>query len=187
MGATSAVPGRSKQARAPSGGNVAETPRLALRRLTLDDAPFYLQLLNGPTWLAHIGDREVRTLQDAQAHIAAHILVPYAAQGFGMYLVLRRSDGAPLGLCGLVQREALPAPDIGFAVLQAHEGLGYAREAAQAVLWHAFEVLQLPRLLAITAPTNLRSTKLLSALGFDFQGMVPVGDRSLRLYALARG
>jgi RimJ/RimL family protein N-acetyltransferase len=165
--------------------NVAETARLALRHLTLDDAPFYLQLLNEPTWLAHIGERGVRTLQDAQDHIAAHILPPYAARGFGMYLVQRRSDGAPLGLCGLVQREALPAPDIGFALLQQHEGLGYAREAAQAVLWHAFEVLRQPRLLAITAPTNLRSTKLLGALGFGFQGMVPVGDRSLRLYAAA--
>ncbi|MGC3984438.1 MAG: GNAT family N-acetyltransferase [Pseudorhodoferax sp.] len=165
---------------------VAETPRLALRRLTLDDAPFYLRLLNEPTWLAHIGDREVRTLQDAQAHLQANIFAPYAAHGFGMYLVQRRGDGAPLGLCGLVQREALPAPDIGFALLQQHEGRGYAREAAQAVLWHAFHGLQLPRLLAITAPTNLRSTKLLGALGFDFQGMVPVGDRSLRLYALAR-
>lgn len=171
---------------AVSAANVAETPRLTLRQLTLDDAPFYLQLLNGRSWLAHIGDREVRTLQDAQAHIAAHILAPYATHGFGMYLVQRREDGAPLGLCGLVQREALPAPDIGFALLQEHEGLGYAREAAQAVLWHAFQVLQLPQLLAITAPTNLRSTKLLGALGFNFQGMVPVGDRSLRLYALAR-
>ncbi|GHD00475.1 N-acetyltransferase [Pseudorhodoferax aquiterrae] len=166
--------------------NVAETPRLTLRRLTLDDAPFYLQLLNEPSWLAHIGDRGVRTPEEAQAHIAAHILAPYARHGFGMYLVQRRGDGTALGLCGLVQREALPAPDIGFALLQQHEGLGYAREAAQAVLWHAFRELQLPRLLAITAPTNLRSTKLLGALGFHFQGMVPVGDRSLRLYALAR-
>ena len=166
--------------------NVAESPRLALRRLTLDDAPFYRRLLNEPSWLAHIGDRQVRTLEDAQAHIAANILVPYATHGFGMYLVQRRSDGAPLGLCGLVQREALPAPDIGFALLQEHEGLGYSREAAQAELWHAFCELQLARLLAITAPANLRSTRLLGALGFSFQGMVPVGDRSLRLYALAK-
>lgn len=166
--------------------HVAGTPRLHLRRLTLADAPFYLRLLNEPSWLAHIGDRQVRTLQDAQAHIAANILAPYARHGFGMYLVQRRSDGAPLGLCGLVQREALPAPDIGFALLQEHERRGYAREAAQAVLGHAFEALGLVRLLAITAPTNLRSTKLLGALGFSFQGMVPVGDRSLRLYAVAR-
>lgn len=166
--------------------HVAETPRLCLRRLTLGDAPFYLRLLNEPTWLAHIGDRGVRTLEDAQAHIRAHILAPYDALGFGMYLVQRRGDGAPLGMCGLVQREALPAPDIGFALLQAHEGLGLAREAAQAVIAHAFQALQLPRLLAITAPSNLRSTRLLDALGFGFQGMVPVGDRSLRLYALGR-
>lgn len=166
---------------------VAETPRLRLRRLVLADALFYCDLLNGPTWLAHIGDRQVRTLADAKAHIRANILAPYAALGFGMYLVQRRGDDVPLGLCGLVQREALPAPDIGFALLQAHEGQGYAREAAQAVLRHAFGALALPRVLAITAPTNLRSIRLLADLGFGFQGMVPVGDRSLRLYALGAG
>lgn len=164
--------------------NVAETPRLRLRRLTPDDAPFYLALLNGPTWLAHIGDRQVRTLQDAEDHIRAHILAPYDTLGFGMYLVLRRDDGQPLGLCGLVQRDALPAPDIGFALLEPHQGRGYAREAAQAVLWHAFQQLGLPRLLAITAPANHASIRLLNALDFCFQGMVPVGDRSMRLYAL---
>lgn len=165
--------------------NVAETPRLQLRRLTPDDAPFYLELLNGPTWLAHIGDRQVRTLQDAENHIRAHILAPYQTLGFGMYLVQRRDGGVPVGLCGLVQREALPAPDIGFALLQPYQGRGYAREAAQAVLWHAFQELGLPRLLAITAPANHASVRLLNALGFAFQAMVPVGDRPLRLYALS--
>lgn len=165
--------------------SVAETPRLRLRRLTPDDAPFYLELLNGPTWLAHIGDRGVRTLDDARAHIRANILAPYQTLGFGMYLVVRREDGAAIGLCGLVQRESLPAPDIGFAVLARHQGQGYAREAAQAVLWHAFQQLGLPRLLAITAPGNQASIRLLHALGFGFQGMVPVGERALRLYALA--
>lgn len=163
---------------------VAETQRLRLRRLLLDDAPFYRALLNDPTWLAHIGDRGVHTLADAQDHVRAHILAPYATQGYGMYLVQRRSDGAPLGLCGLVRREALPAPDLGFALLQGVQGQGYAREAAQAVLWHAFAELRLPRVLAITAPANRRSMWLLERLGFVYEGMVPVGERMLRLYSL---
>lgn len=166
-------------------GTVAQTPRLLLRHVRLGDAAFYRQLLNGPTWLAHIGDRQVRTLADAQAHIRAQMLAPCAAQGFGMYLVQRRSDGARLGLCGLVRREALPAPDLGFALLEPYQGQGYAREAAQAVLEHAFGALGMARLLAVTAPTNLRSMRVLTALGGVFQGMVEVGDRSLRLYAIA--
>ena len=166
-------------------GAVVGTARLLLRRLTLDDAPFYLALLNSPSWLAHIGDRQVRTLDDARAHIGSHILAPYAALGFGMYLVQRRSDGAPLGLCGLVQRVALPQPDIGFALLDEHHAKGYAHEAAQAVLWHGFGPLKLPRLLAITAPANQRSARLLLRLDFKFQGMVPVGERSRCLYAAA--
>ncbi|KQP12779.1 GNAT family N-acetyltransferase [Pseudorhodoferax sp. Leaf267] len=161
---------------------VAQTDRLVLRHLTPDDAPFYRQQLNEPSWLAHIGDRQVHTLADADAHLRANILPPYAERGFGMYLVQRRADAAPVGICGLVQREALPAPDLGFALLDAHAGLGYAQEAAQAVLRHAFADLGLDRVLAITAVTNQRSDRLLDKLGFAFQGMVPVGARSLRLY-----
>lgn len=164
---------------------VAQTDRLVLRHLRLDDAAFYRQQLNEPSWLAHIGDRQVRTLADAEAHLQAHILPPYAAHGFGMYLVQRRADAAPIGVCGLVRRETLPAPDIGFALLDAHAGCGYAQEAAQAVLRHAFVDLGLGRVLAITAPTNQRSAQLLGKLGFAFQGLVPVGERSLRLYACA--
>lgn len=162
---------------------VAQTDRLVLRHLSLDDAAFYRQQLNEPSWLAHIGDRQVRTLADAQAHIRANILPPYAADGFGMYLVQRRADAEPLGLCGLVRRTTLPAPDIGFALLDAHAGQGYAQEAAQAVLDHAFGALQLDRVLAITVPANQRSQQLLDRLGFAFQGLVPVGERTLRLYA----
>jgi RimJ/RimL family protein N-acetyltransferase len=165
-------------------GTVVQTPRLLLRHVRLADAPFYRQLLNGPTWLAQIGDRQVRTLAQARAHIRSQIRAPCAAQGFGMYLVQRRSDGAALGLCGLVRREALPAPDLGFALLEPYQGQGYAREAAQAVLQHAFGALGMVRLLAITAPTNLRSARLLTSLGFAFQGLAEIGDRSLRLYAV---
>lgn len=162
---------------------IATTDRLVLRHLRLDDAAFYRQLLNQPSWLAHIGDRQVRTLADAEAHIGSHILPPYAAQGFGMYLVQRKADAQPLGICGLVRREALPAPDIGFALLDAQAGLGYAQEAAQAVLHHAFGALGLARVLAITAITNQRSDRLLDKLGFTFQSMVTMGERSLKLYA----
>lgn len=162
---------------------IAETERLVLRQLRVDDAAFYQQLLNEPAWLAHIGDRQVRTLADAEAHIGSHILPPYAAHGFGMYLVQRKADAQPLGICGLVRRETLPAPDIGFALRDAQAGLGYAQEAAQAVLRHAFGRLGLARVLAITSTTNQRSHRLLDRLGFSFQGMVPVGERTLKLYA----
>lgn len=165
-------------------GAVVSTPRLLLRQLTLGDAPFYLELLNGPSWLAQIGDRKVRTLRDAEKHIRSHILTPYAAHGFGMTLVQRRSDAAPLGLCGLVRRDTLPAPDLGFALLAPYQGQGYAHEAAQAVLWHAFGPLRLPQVLAITAPTNRRSAQLLLRLDFAFQGLVPLGPRKVHLYAL---
>lgn len=162
---------------------VAVTERLVLRHLAPGDAAFYQRQLNEPSWLAHIGDRQVRSLADAQAHIATHIAPSYAEHGYGMYLVARKADAVPVGICGLVRRPALPAPDIGYALLEAHAGQGYAQEAARAVLRHAFGALGLARVLAITAITNQRSDRLLDKLGFTFQGMVPVGDRTLKLYA----
>ena len=47
-----------------------ETPRLELRRLAENDAPFVLVLLNEPSFLANIGDRGVRTLDGARGYIA---------------------------------------------------------------------------------------------------------------------
>ena len=122
---------------------------------------------------------------DAEAHIRSKTLASYAEHGFGMYLVELKANGSPIGVCGLVKRETLPEPDIGFALLEQHWGRGYAEEAARAVLKHAFSQLRLIRLLGITTPSNQRSGRLLEKLGFQLQGVVKLGEETLKLYAVA--
>ncbi len=149
---------------------VATSERLTLRRVTVADAPFLLTLLNDPSFHAFIGDRGVRTLDDAQRYAEERMLASYAARGFGMYLVASRASGEPFGLCGLVRRDTLPEPDLGFALLPAYWGQGYAREAAALVLDHARDDIGLERVAAIVKPDNAASIRLLERLGFVRDG-----------------
>lgn len=165
------------------------TARLSLRRPGDADAGFVHELVNQPSWLRHIGDKQVRSLDDARRYIAEGPLATFARFGFGLYCVERRSDGLPLGLCGLVKRDYLPEPDIGFAFLDRHCGQGYAAESAVAVLGHAAHPCGLARVGAIVAPANLRSMHLLEKLGFAFERWVdvPDGTAPLRFYGRALG
>ena len=154
--------------------NIIETDRLALRCFTADDAAFIVELVNDPAWLQFIGDRGVRTLDDARAYITNGPVASYSRHGFGLYQVSRNSDGVALGLCGLLKREYLDDVDLGFAFLPQFGGQGYAREAAAATLAHARGTLGLKRIAAITDPQNIRSIHLLKKLDFRFDKMIRV-------------
>ncbi|PZQ14706.1 MAG: GNAT family N-acetyltransferase [Rhodanobacter denitrificans] len=164
---------------------VLATARLRLRRLVLDDAAFVLELVNQPSWLAYIGDKQVRSLEDARGYLAAGPLASYAQHGFGLYAVERASDAIAIGLCGLLRREHLDDVDIGFALLDRHGGHGYAYEAAAAVVEYARQAIGLDRLVAIVAPGNMRSIRLLEKLGLAFERTItPPGQATpLRLHA----
>jgi len=153
---------------------ILTTARLTLRDLGDEDAAFILRLLNEPSFIRNIGDRGVRTLEDARGYIAGGPVASYARHGFGLYLVERREDGRPIGICGLLRRDELTDPDLGFAFLPEYWSQGYARESATEIRRHASEVLGLRRLLAITSPDNDASIRLLVKLGFTF-------DRLMRL------
>jgi RimJ/RimL family protein N-acetyltransferase len=155
---------------------VLETDRLVLRRLSVDDAVFILELLNEPSWLRFIGDPGVRTLEDAESYLLKGPIEMYARHGFGLYLTALKADGVPMGMCGLVKREALDDIDIGFAFLPRFWGRGYAHEAAAAVMAHAKAALGLRRVVAIVAPDNRSSLKLLGKLGMRFERMVKLAD-----------
>jgi RimJ/RimL family protein N-acetyltransferase len=164
-----------------------DTPRLALRELALDDAPFILELVNDPAWLRYIGDRGVRTLDDARAYLRNGPLASYARWGFGLWAVVgKESDSLrPIGLCGLIRRDQLDDVDLGFAFLPQYRGLGYASEAGAAVLDHARDVLNLKRVVAITTQDNAASIGALRKLGFRFERLIrwPDEDIDLNLFA----
>lgn len=151
---------------------VLDTERLALRWLTADDAPFILGLLNEPSFIENIGDRGVRTVEAARGYIEQGAMASYRDNGYGLYMVERREDGEPLGMCGLVKRPFLDDADIGFAFKPAYWSQGYALEAAQAVMDHARHVLGLARVIAIVSPGNEPSIRLLRKLGLEYQRML---------------
>ena len=152
---------------------VLETARLRLRTVTAADAEFFLRLLNEPSWLENIGDRGVRSREDAERYIEDTVRAPYQALGYGMYAVQPKSTTLPLGICGLVKRDFLPAPDLGVALLPEFVGQGYAAEAARAVIVHAQGTLGIERLYALVRRGNQRSVRLLERLGFRREGPCP--------------
>jgi RimJ/RimL family protein N-acetyltransferase len=153
-----------------------ETERLTLRQLTTADTPLILAVLNDPDFLRFVGDRKVRTEEDARAYLANGPLASYLRHGFGPYAVELRPDGVPIGICGLFKRDHLPQPDVGFALLPAWRSKGYAGESARAVLADSNVRLGLSRVLAIVDPANERSVGLLKRLGLHATGMLPAED-----------
>ncbi len=155
---------------------VIETRRLSLRRQTVDDAPFILRLLNDADFLRHIGDRGVRSVEDAEAYIRDGAVASYEAHGFGLYVVESNDGGEEVGVCGLLRRDFLEDVDLGFAFLPEHRRRGYAREAAGATIAYARDELGLDRLAAIVSPENTASIRLLEGLGFRSQGPIEHPD-----------
>jgi RimJ/RimL family protein N-acetyltransferase len=155
---------------------VISTARLTLRVIHTDDAPFYLELVNNPTWLAGIGDKGIRTLEAARDAIQSGPMAMQERLGYSLYVMQRTEDGIPMGLCGLIKRDSLPDTDIGYAILPRYNGQGYTYEAAAAVLAHARDHIGLKRLLGITSPKNEASNYLLQKLGLRFVRVIHTSD-----------
>jgi RimJ/RimL family protein N-acetyltransferase len=155
-----------------------ETERLMLRRLDEGDADFIFELVNDPDWLRYIGDKGVKTLDDARNYIRTGPMEMYERFGFGLLMVESKESGTPIGICGLLKRDTLDDVDIGFAFLPAFRAQGYAREAAAATLAYAKDVLNLGRVIAITAPDNHDSARLLEKIGLRFESMQRHGNET---------
>lgn len=165
---------------------VPKTERLLLRQFSVDDAQFILTLLNEPSFLRYIGDKKVRSLEDAAAYILNGPIASYEQNDFGLYLVELKDSHTPIGMCGLLKRDELPDADIGFAFLPAYWNKGLAFEAAAAVLQDARERLSLERILAITSLDNDASIKLLERLGFSFERVIQLSDGGEQVKLFAR-
>ncbi|MBK9014916.1 MAG: GNAT family N-acetyltransferase [Saprospiraceae bacterium] len=176
--------------RPPLGAVIMETERLRLREIIPgDDAPYLLELLNTPDWLANIGDRNVRNLDDARKYAIYRIWLNCRLKGFSFYVLERKTDSAKLGMCGLIKRDYLDDVDIGYALLPQFYGQGYVVEAAAAVLNFGKQDLKLPRLEAITIESNKPSQRVLEKVGLRFERIITVpGDgEELMLLGVALG
>ena len=148
---------------------VVETARLALRELAESDDAFVLELVNEPDWIRFIGDKNVRTLEDARKYLREGPIAGYRKTGFGLWAVETKGSREPTGICGLIRRPELEDVDLGFAFLARFRGKGYARESAAAVVELARSRFGLERLVAITDPANERSIRVLERAGFVFE------------------
>ena len=156
--------------------NITETKRLIICKLELTDASFIVELLNDPDWIRYIGDRGVRTVDDACNYLTNGPMKSYEANGFGLFLVKLKDEGTPVGMCGLIKRVGLEDIDIGYAFLPEARGKGYAYESAAAVLEFGKNVIGLKRIVAITTPDNKNSIHLLEKLGLKFEKMVKITE-----------
>jgi RimJ/RimL family protein N-acetyltransferase len=165
---------------------ILETERLIVRRLERADAPFIMELVNEPSWIKFIGDKGVKTINDAERYIEQGPVQMYTRLGFGLYLVELKASGTAVGISGLIKRDSLPHVDLGFAFLSRYCGNGYAHESARAVLDYGKEQLGIDRIVAITVPDNSASIKLLCKLGFKHEpGVAPASAGSpVELYAM---
>lgn len=164
---------------------ILETERLILREIEETDAEFIYDLVNQPSFVKYIGNRNVHSVEAARDFIETRYRKSYADNGFGLYTVELKKNNAPIGICGFVRRDTLPDADIGFAFLPEYERKGYAFESADAVMKYGRDNLKLAKVLAITTQNNEASGKLLEKLGFKFENLIkqPNDDAELKLFS----
>lgn len=163
-----------------------ETPRLVLRRMQCDDSPWLVKLLNEPSFLENIGDRGVRSIEDAHRYLREGPMAMYEKYGYGLWHTALK-DGTFVGMCGLLKRDHLPDPDLGYAYLPAYWGQGFAYEAADATLQHCARKFGLKRVLGVVSEGNAGSIRVLEKLGMGFERMIVMreGEAPARLYSRA--
>ncbi len=151
---------------------IIETNQLFLQEFTVEDSPFMLELLNTPDWTRFIGDRGVRTVEQAEQYLLNGYMKSYQTHGFGFYKVVMKDSHEPIGICGIIKRDYLENVDIGFAFLPQYVGKGYGFEAASATLKYTHKILKIKRLVAIFDSENIVSIGLIKKIGLVFEKMI---------------
>jgi RimJ/RimL family protein N-acetyltransferase len=164
---------------------ILNTERLTLSKITLKDAGFLLELMNDKDWIQNIGDRGVYSLEDAENYIKERFFKSYEVYGFGFYVIRLQSSGKAIGTAGLIDREGIEGVEIGYGLLPAYRGKGYAYEAAEAVYDYAKNVLNIAKIVAIVAPNNTKSIFLLERLGLHYEKMVtlPGEEKEIKYFS----
>jgi len=157
--------------------SILQTERLMLRQFELSDSKFIIELVNSAGWIEFIGERNIKTEEAAIHYLQNGPMKSYKEKGFGLSMV-ERKDGTPVGMCGILKRDSLDNPDIGFAFLPEFMGMGYAFEMAKATLRYAKDNLNIKTIVAITVPSNKRSIRLLEKIGLRFSKTIyPPAER----------
>ena len=164
---------------------ILQTERLILRKLSMDDTEFIIELVNSPGWLQYIGYRNIHTTEDALKYLQGGPMKSYVQNGYGLLLIQLKTTNRPIGMCGLIKRDAFPLPDLGYALLPAYEGKGYITEATSAYLAYVGQQLHIEKLMAITNLDNEKSIRVLEKLHFVFERYMNMSgdDHPVRLFS----
>lgn len=157
-------------------GKILETNRLSLREFDLNDSEFIINLVNAPNWLKFIGNKSIKTTEDAISYLENGPIKSYMENGFGLWLTQLKDSNVPIGMCGLINRETLENVDIGFAILPEYCGSGYGFEMANATMNYAKNSLGLEKIVAITDSSNIASINLLNKIGLYFEKTLKLSD-----------
>lgn len=144
------------------------TERLTLRRAEATDTAFIVELVNDPGWLEYIGDRGIHTTAAALTYIEDKLWAAEAQHGYAMGILTRRDSGQPVGAAGFLRRDFLPHPDIGYALLTAHAGQGYATEICHALMAQGRSQFGFSAVLGLTSAHNTRSLAVLRKIGLTY-------------------
>ena len=163
---------------------ILKTERLNLTEFKVSDAPFFYELLNDPAFIEFIGDRNIKSVSNAEKYLSERIIPSYVKNGFGFYLVSTNDNNVPIGMSGIVDREGLDHIDVGFAFLPNFRGKGYAFEATDAVMKYAKNILKINPILAITSTNNVKSINLLERLGLHYDRLIqlPNDTEKIKLF-----
>ena len=160
---------------------VTETTRLMIIPFTIEDAELVVQYFNDPLWITGIGDRKIRTVTDGEMYLRNGPLSMYEKYGFGPWKVILKENQQSIGMCGLIKRDYLDDPDLGFGFLSEYCGKGYGKEASEAIIKLARDKYKLNRLVAIVSPSNIRSLRLLASLGFYELESIELGGKETKV------
>ena len=156
------------------------TPRLELNKLTIEDAEFTQVLVNSEEWIRFIGERNIKSKEDAEKYTLKIIETPNI-----IYWVVRlKEEGTPIGIITFIKRDYLAHHDIGFAFLSEYGKNGYAYEAANAVLKYITKDPNHKNILATTIKENTSSINLLEKLGLRFLEEIEVEKDLLMIYSI---
>ena len=161
--------------------NSYETDRLILKPAEVQDADFFLELYNMPSFIQYIGDRNLRTKEDAENYITSRFIPQIEKLGFGNYVVILKEDHTKIGAVGIFEREGLDVLDIGFSFLEKYEWKGFAYESANKLKEVAATDFGVHKISAITTKDNFSSQKLIERLGLKFQKMVTIPEDVVEL------
>ena len=162
------------------------TERLILRPTLEEDAELVYELMNSPKFIQYVGDRKISSLEAAKTFIQTKMRPQLKELGYSSYTIIRKSNKAKIGTCGLYNRNGVDGIDIGFGLLPTYEGFGYAFESANRLKKAAFEEFDIPQLKAITNKDNVASQKLLEKLGLEKIGetQLPGEQQTILLYQI---